>query len=99
MQIKISNILKSIMLMLGFILRKMRKNHQMALFMKNVEKTYKSSYYSITFTASRMAWVAKVWNNTVASPILRRHSLWTAPNWVSLRWALRFSLLILLHEL
>ena len=36
-----------------------------AIVLKNVEKTYKSSDYSTTFTASRMAWVAKEWENTV----------------------------------
>ena len=40
----------------------MKKNPQVALFLKNVEKTYKSSDYSTTFTASR---VAKEWDNTV----------------------------------
>ena len=60
----LSNNLKSIMLALGFILGKMKKNHQVALFLKNVEKTYKSSDYSTTFTASRVAWVAKEWDNT-----------------------------------
>jgi hypothetical protein len=54
----LSNNLKSIMLVLGFILAKM-KNHQVALLLKNVEKTYKSSDFSTTFTASRVAWVAK----------------------------------------
>ena len=38
---------------------KNEKNHQVALLLKNVEKTYKSSDYSTTFTASRVAWVAK----------------------------------------
>ena len=31
--------------------------------LKNVEKTYKSSDYSTTFTALRMAWVAKEQDN------------------------------------
>ena len=35
----------------------------MALLLENLEKTYKSSDYSTTFTASRMAWVAKEWDN------------------------------------
>ena len=33
--------------------------------LKNVEKTYKSNDYCTTFTASRVAWVAKEWDNTV----------------------------------
>ena len=33
--------------------------------LKNVEKTYKSSDFSTTFTASRVVWVAKEQNNTV----------------------------------
>ena len=44
---------------------KNEKNHQVALLLKNVEKTYKSSDYSTTFTASRVAWVAKERDNTV----------------------------------
>ena len=32
--------------------------------MKNLEKTYKSSDYSTTFTALRVAWVAKERDNT-----------------------------------
>ena len=36
----------------------------MALLLKNVQ-TYKSSNFSTTFTASRVAWVAKEWDNTV----------------------------------
>ena len=59
------NNLKSIMLVLGFILWKMKKIHQVALLLKNVEKTYKSSDFSTTFTALRLAWVAKEQNNTV----------------------------------
>ena len=35
------------------------KYHQVALLLKNLEKTYKSSDYSATFTASRVAQVAK----------------------------------------
>ena len=35
------------------------------LLLENVEKTYKSSDYSNTFTASSVAWVAKEWDNTV----------------------------------
>ena len=35
------------------------KTHQVALLLKNLEKTYKSSDYSTTFTASRVARVAK----------------------------------------
>ena len=57
----LSNNLKSIMLILGFILAKMKK---VALLLKNVEKTYKSSDFSTTFTASRVAWVAKGRDNT-----------------------------------
>ena len=47
----LSNNLRSIILILGFIL------------LKHLEKTYKSSDYSTTFTASRMAWVAKERDN------------------------------------
>ena len=36
----LSNNLKSIMLILGFILGKLKKNHQVALLLKNLEKTY-----------------------------------------------------------
>ena len=39
------------------------KTHQVALLLKNLEKTYKSSDCSTTFTASRMARVAKEWDN------------------------------------
>ena len=60
----LSNNLKSIMLILGFILGKMKKNHQMVR-RYCVEKTYESSDFSTTFTASRMAWVAKERDNTV----------------------------------
>ena len=35
----LSNNLKSIMLILGFILGKVEKNHQVALLLKNIEKT------------------------------------------------------------
>jgi hypothetical protein len=38
-------------------LGKIEKNHQVALLLKNLEKTYKSSNISTTFT--RMAWVTK----------------------------------------
>ena len=44
---------------IGFVLGKIKKNHQMVLLLKNVEKTYKNSDYSTTFTASMVAWVAK----------------------------------------
>ena len=39
----------------------------MALLLKNVQ-TYKSSNFSTTFTASRVAWVAKERDNTVELP-------------------------------
>jgi hypothetical protein len=35
-----------------------------ALLLENLEKTFKSSDYSTTFTASRVAWVAKERENT-----------------------------------
>jgi hypothetical protein len=35
-----------------------------ALLLENLEKTYKSSDYSTTFTASKVAWVAKGQDNT-----------------------------------
>ena len=36
------------------------KTHQVVLLLKNLEKTYKSSDYATTFTASRVARVARV---------------------------------------
>ena len=39
------------------------KPHHVALLLKNLEKTYKSSDYSTTFTASRVARVAKERDN------------------------------------
>ena len=39
------------------------KTHQVALLLKNLEKTYKSSDYSTTFTASRVTRVAKERDN------------------------------------
>ena len=59
----LSNNLKSIMLMLGFILGKLKKISQVALLLIFLEKTYKSSDYSTTFIASRMAWLAKERDN------------------------------------
>ena len=56
----LSNNLKSIMLTLGFILGEVKKSLGGAV----VEKTYKSSDYSTTFTASRVAWVSKERDNT-----------------------------------
>jgi hypothetical protein len=58
-----SNNLKSNMLILGFILGNMKKSPGGDL-LENLEKTYKSSDYSTTFTASRVAWVAKGRDNT-----------------------------------
>ena len=59
----LSNNLKSIMLMLRFILGKMKKIPGGAIVGKCWKN--KSSDYSNTFTASRVAWVAKEWDNTV----------------------------------
>jgi hypothetical protein len=59
-----SNNLKSNMLILGFKFWETCKNHQVALLLEHLEKTYKSNDYSTTFTASRVAWVAKGWDNT-----------------------------------
>ena len=59
------NNLKSIILILGFILGKVKKIARWRYCCKMLKKTYKSSDYSTTFTASRVAWVAKERDNTV----------------------------------
>ena len=56
----LSNNLKLIMLTLGFFLGEVKKSPGGAV----VEKTYKSSDYSTTFTASRVARVSKERDNT-----------------------------------
>ena len=55
----LSNNLKSIMLILDFILGEMKNITRL----KILEFFYKSSDYSTTFIASRVAWVAKESDN------------------------------------